>query len=117
MRRFRRALRRPCCKSCADEHGRVLRIVTEGEGVWFDGVDWADRQRSHDDVKRHKRVQRTREDALLKRRREDDSASSSGSSSTKSVSDSSSSATSPVLSTTMLQTTPSPPPLSDEGVG
>jgi hypothetical protein len=94
----------------------VLRIVREEEGVWFDGVDWAERRRSDDAVKRRKRVQRAREDALLKPRREDDSASSSGSSSTKSASDSSSSATSPVLSATTLQTTPSPPPLSDEGV-
>ena len=62
------------------------------------------------------RVQRAREEALLKPRREDDSASSTGASSTKSAFDSSSSAMSPVLTATTLQTTPSPPPLSDEGV-
>ena len=85
----------------------VLRIVRKEEGIWFDGVGA---------VKRHKRVQRTREDALLKRRREDDSAGSSGSSSTNFASDSSSSATSPVLSPKTLKMTPSPPSLSDGGV-
>ena len=105
----------PAVRAARMSMEEVLRIVREEEGVWFDGVDWAERRRSDDAVKRRKRVQRAREDAaLLKRsRREDDSgSSSSGSSSIKS----SSSGTSPVLSATTLQTTPSPPPLSDEGV-
>jgi hypothetical protein len=106
----------PAVRAARMSMEEVLRIVREEEGVWFDGVDWAERRRSDDAVKRRKRVQRAREDALVKRRGEDDSASSSGSSSTKSAFDSSSSATSPVLSATTLQTTPSPPPLSDEGV-
>jgi len=29
----------------------VLRIFSEEEGVWFDGVDWAERRRSDDAVK------------------------------------------------------------------
>ena len=91
----------------------VLFVVRKEEGVWFDGIDWAERRRDDDAANRRKRVQFTRQDVL---RREDDSASSSGRSSTKSASDSSSSATSPVLSATTLHTTCSPPPLSDEGV-
>ena len=109
----------PAVRTSQKSMEEILRIVREEEGVWFHGVDWAESWRSDDAVKRRKRVQRAREDALLNRRREDDSARGSGSSSTKSASDSSSNATSPVLSAMTLQTTPSPPPppLSDEGVG
>jgi hypothetical protein len=58
----------PAVRAARMSMEEVLRIVREEEGVWFDGVDWAERRRSDDAVKRRKRVQRAREDALLKRR-------------------------------------------------
>ncbi|TFK45142.1 hypothetical protein BDQ12DRAFT_674210 [Crucibulum laeve] len=100
----------------------VVRMMREDEGVWFEGVDWAEKRRNDDAATRRQRqIEGAEEKARIV---EEDSAvatspisssslSSNGSSSTKS-SDGSSITTSPVLSTTTLQTTPSPPP-SDEG--
>ena len=104
----------PAVRAARMNMEEVLRMVREEEGVWFDGVDWAERRRSDDAMKRSKRVQRAREGALLKRRREGDSARSSGNSSNKSASDISSSTRRPVLSATTIQMSPAPP-LSDEG--
>ncbi|KIL61970.1 hypothetical protein M378DRAFT_25846 [Amanita muscaria Koide BX008] len=91
----------------------VVKILREEEGIWFDGVDWAERRRNNardrmagiaPDPKPSAEVTST----------SPTSGSGSGSSETESSNKSgaSSSATSPVLSTTTLQTTPSPPPVS-----
>ena len=92
----------------------VLRILREEEGVWFDGVDWAERRRNN-----------ARDRMAIEEEKVDDqrasemstgsptSTTGSGSSTTSdSKSGASSSATSPVLSTSTLQTTPSPSPIS-----
>lgn len=79
----------------------VMRELREEEGVWFDGVDWAERRRNDG----REREKMARDNGIAS----DDSSTSSGSRS--------SNGTSPVLSTTTLQTTPSPPPIPLEDGG
>ncbi|PFH47479.1 hypothetical protein AMATHDRAFT_198000 [Amanita thiersii Skay4041] len=91
----------------------VLRILREEGGVWFDGVDWAER-RMNDAQSRMRKEQGRMEGEQNTSEMPSDSPSSSTGSSSSTASDSksgaTSSATSPVLSTSTLQTTPSPPP-------
>ncbi|KAF8623799.1 hypothetical protein AX15_006188 [Amanita polypyramis BW_CC] len=93
----------------------VLRILREEEGVWFEGVDWAERRRNN----ARDRMALDEDKKAYDQKASEMSSSSptsttgSGSSTTSdSKSGASSNATSPVLSTSTLQTTPSPPPVS-----
>ncbi|KAF8320239.1 hypothetical protein F5887DRAFT_1291426 [Amanita rubescens] len=87
----------------------VLRILREEEGVWFDGVDWAERRRNN----ARDRMAIEDKDRKACEMSTNSPTSTTGSSSTSdSKSGASSSATSPVLSTSTLQTTPSPSPIS-----
>ena len=86
----------------------VLRILREEEGVWFDGVDWAERRRNN----ARDRMAMEEEKASEMSTNSPTSTTGSGSSTSDSKSGASSSATSPVLSTSTLQTTPSPSPIS-----
>ena len=86
----------------------VLRILREEEGVWFDGVDWAERRRNN----ARDRMAIEEEKASEISTNSPTSTTGSGSSTSDSKSGASSSATSPVLSTSTLQTTPSPSPIS-----
>ncbi|KAK2464403.1 hypothetical protein APHAL10511_003551 [Amanita phalloides] len=92
----------------------LLKILREEEGVWFDGVDWAERRRNN--AQDHITTDEKKESDQKASEMSTDSPISttgSGSSTTSgSKSGASSGATSPVLSTSTLQTTPSPPPVS-----
>lgn len=82
----------------------VLRELREEDGIWFDGIDWAERRLNSfkEAEQRERNSSRCRGDI-------DDSSTISSGASSRSPTD-----TSPVLSTSTLQTTPSPPPLRDE---
>lgn len=88
----------------------VLRILREEEGIWFDGVDWAERRRNN--ARDRLAIEDKEQKACEMSTNSPTSTTGSGSSTSDSKSGASSSATSPVLSTSTLQTTPSPSPIS-----
>ncbi|RDB20746.1 hypothetical protein Hypma_012221 [Hypsizygus marmoreus] len=92
----------PAIKAARMSVDDVLTELREEEGVWFEGVDWAERK-VNDGREKEKRAREASGSSCTTGSDDSSTSSSSGSRS--------SNGTSPVLSTTTLQTTPSPPPL------